>query len=212
MNKQGYYIPKVQRYLAQEIAQQNYNYMIEKQAQKELKEIEKFLKTFQDEELKNIYVNLNESRKLLIEPIVIPDKMYIEKWFKQPYEKKLFQEDTIEIYTDNGERVRSKSEKIIADLLLSNNIKYKYECPLNLDRLGVIYPDFTILNRKQRREIYWEHFGMMDNSIYVEKAVYKINCYLKSGYIMGEDFVVTFETSKRPLDIKVLKVIINKIL
>ena len=78
---------------------------------------------FDEEKLKKIYVNFRDARKVLINPIVEPDNMYIENWCKSLYEKKLFQEDTIEIFSNNGERVRSKSEKIIADLLLSNKVQ-----------------------------------------------------------------------------------------
>ena len=51
-----------------------------------------------------------------------------------------------EYYTIKGERVRSKSEKIIADELYRYQIPYKYEFPLTLathNRNIQLYPDFT---------------------------------------------------------------------
>lgn len=50
---------------------------------------------------------------------------------KTEYKGKELNDDTMEIYTQKGERVRSKSEKILADYFYYNNISYKYECPLN---------------------------------------------------------------------------------
>ena len=125
-------------------------------------------------------------------------------------EGKKFEQGTKQIFTYQGERVRSKSEKIIADALYRKQVAYKYECPLIINGLGKVYPDFTILNVQQRKEIYWEHFGMMDNTAYCEKAVYKINCYQKAGFYIGEQLILTFETAKNPLDTELVEHLIMK--
>lgn len=52
--------------------------------------------------------------------------------------------------------MRSKSEVIIADLLNKEGIPYRYEFPLYLKEFNTVYPDFTILNVRKRKEIYWE--------------------------------------------------------
>ena len=62
-----------------------------------------------------------------MKPLIIKDDLYAQEWVNRKYNKKLFQESTEEIYTNKGERVRSKSEKIIVDMLSSNDFKYKYE-------------------------------------------------------------------------------------
>jgi len=69
-----------------------------------------------------------------------------------------------ELYTAKGERVRSKSEIIIADSLMRAGVPYRYEFPIILNGYGKIYPDFTVLNVGLRKELYWEHLGMMDDS------------------------------------------------
>ena len=68
--------------------------------------------------------------------------------------------------TLRGERVRSKSEAMIADTLYRLKIPYKYECPLTIRRktgtsrnTKTIYPDFTCLNVRLRQEFVWEHFN-----------------------------------------------------
>ena len=66
------------------------------------------------------------------------------------------------ILTAKGERVRSKSEKILADYFYSRKIPYHYEKPLHLRGYGIVYPDFTLLSRKTRREVYWEHEGLVE--------------------------------------------------
>ena len=50
------------------------------------------------------------------------DKEYVNQWSAQIYSGKDFEEGQAEIYTEQKERVRSKSEKIIADMLYHKNI------------------------------------------------------------------------------------------
>lgn len=81
-------------------------------------------------------------------------------------QKKIFgTEDGAIFQTARGEKVRSKSEVMIADTLQRFGVPYKYEYPLKL-RKFTAYPDFYCLNLRTRKEYYWEHFGMMDNVEY----------------------------------------------
>ena len=107
--------------------------------------------------------------------------------------------------TDRGERVRSKSELIIANLLSKEGIPYKYECPLRLKGFGTVHPDFTALRRNARREIYWEHLGMMDDPEYTARAVRKISAYILNGFYPGEDLIITAETNASPINIRELR-------
>ena len=120
--------------------------------------------------------------------------------------------DLPELYTAKGERVRSKSEVMIADLLNKETIPYRYEYPLYLKGFDLVYPDFTVLNVKKRKEIYWEHFGMMDDSEYVEKAMKKITVYAQNGIFPGINLIVTFETRKTPLNQKMAMLVIKEYL
>ena len=84
--------------------------------------------------------------------------------------------------------------------LTKNNINYVYELPLRLKGYGTVKPDFTVLNKRTRHEHVWEHFGMMDDSIYVKNAIKKIEQYGKSGYVQGRNFIATFESKEAPLN------------
>jgi predicted nuclease of restriction endonuclease-like RecB superfamily len=108
-----------------------------------------------------------------------------------------------------GERVRSKSEVIIADRLLISGIPYKYECPLKVGK-RVIHPDFTILRLSDRRVVYYEHCGKLDDPEYAEDLVNRVNDYNHAGIIQGERLFMTFETSKTPLDVRVLDKMIKE--
>jgi hypothetical protein len=56
--------------------------------------------------------------------------------------------------------------------------------------------------------MYWKHFGMMDDALYVEKMVQKVALYEKNGIFQGESLIVTYETRNSPINQKqVLKMI-----
>ena len=116
------------------------------------------------------------------------------------------------ILTEKGERVRSKSEKIIADYFFRHGIEYKYECPLLLKGLGIVYPDFTLLSRKTGYEIYWEHNGRMDDPIYAQKAVRKWQHYENNGIFPGERLILTHETELDVLNTATLEKLTKKYL
>ena len=95
-------------------------------------------------------------------------------------------------------------------MLYQMGIPYRYEYPLYLRGLGVIYPDFTVLNVRERKAVYWEHFGRMDDPEYAEKAVRKINCFRQNGYYEEDNTLYTYETGKEPLNQKMIRSLIGR--
>ena len=83
-------------------------------------------------------------------------------------------------------------------------IPYRYEYPLFLDEKIKMHPDFTLLKMPEREEVYLEHLGMMDDYGYMVSAVNKISTYEKNGIYIGVKLFLTHETSKRPINTKVL--------
>lgn len=190
---------------AQNIAQRDYDLKYLKLAENEIKDIEGLLAKKYSDRVMSCYSGINEGRKKLIQPFEMSDEDYIRKWLAMPYQPKVFTEnDTTEYYTDKGERVRSKSEIIIANMLKTLNIPYKYECSLKLGN-RLVYPDFTILDVKGRREMYLEHFGMMGDLDYVNNMMLKISTYEQNNIFIGDKLICTFESAKRPLNVSTLK-------
>lgn len=212
--KGGQYLKKNEVYIAKEIVQKEYEQKLMLVAEKELKIIDELLETMENNSLEDVYQNYNLYRKELISPIIGPKEIKIRDWLSQKYNKKTFAEGSPEIYTERGERVRSKSEKIIADILYKNDIPYLYEKPLLLSvpnqKNIIVYPDFTILDIANRREVYLEHFGKMDDLDYVEKAIRKINTYEKAGFSQGEKLFITYESLRYPLDTRILESLIRR--
>lgn len=203
----GEYIKKKDENIALRLAQQDYDrkfiqYLMNKRTM--LKNLLGSIKEISDKKIDdmNIYNGLSVDRKKLVDSHIIDDITYKEEWIKDKYLGKGFTENDPEIITEKGERVRSKSEKLIADKLYMMDIPYRYECPITLYGIGKIYPDFTILKVESRKEVILEHFGMMDNPDYSDKAIKKINMLEKNGYNMGDNLLCTFETSKTPINMK----------
>ena len=86
--------------------------------------------------------------KLLVTPIEPIWEKELARWYDSEYHGKEFYEGTAEIVTEKGERVRSKSEKILADYFYRNNILYQYEKPLYLKAIWYGIPGFYIFIEK----------------------------------------------------------------
>lgn len=151
------------------------------------------------EKIRCLYSDLPSEAKEYVDPIEMSDEDFIEEWLSIPYEGKVIPDHTPVFQTNHGEKVRSKSELTIANILAEKGIPYKYECPLTLPNGAVIYPDFTVLNVRIRKVFYWEHRGMMDDREYARQAVYKMKSMLKNGIIPGKNLIITEETSANPL-------------
>lgn len=197
----GLYIKKEELNKAKILAQIEYNEKLILL----LKDSINNLKKIKEEWIENPFVNakekLNIAKKELINMPVVTDEIYIQQWKEQEYKGVSFTDDYPEYYTRQGLRVRSKSEVIIADILDEAGIPFLYEKPLKT-KTGVTHPDFTVLDISKRREIYWEHFGMMDDIDYRNNAFLKIKNYEASGFYQHDSMIWTFETSRYPINTK----------
>lgn len=206
----GRYMKKSEVKLAKELAQRDYDERLVKNAEERIKAIETFLEKYRKTSLKYLYQKLNLYRRELVCAAVISDDEYIKRWQEVEYQGKAFDDDMKSIITERGERVRSKSEKIIADKLYALGIPYRYEYPLILEGNIRIYPDFTILKMPEREEVYLEHFGMMDDINYVDSMLYKLSTYERNGIYMGVNLFITYESNKNPLNTRALDGLIRK--
>lgn len=211
-NEKRKYIKKEQQVLANALAQKSYDQKVKKIVDKRLKQLGSLSKAYKNNEIEEIYDRLNSVRKTLVEPVIKPWEQTISEWKSIPYVGKAFDPKATEIYTKKGERVRSKSEKILADTFFELGLEYKYECPIVLKGFGVVYPDFTFLRKRDGREVYWEHEGRMDEQEYSEKAIRKLNTYALNNILPSDNLILTFETSKTVLNDKVVKIMIAEYL
>ncbi len=202
--KTGTYIKQQNHALAEILAQIEYDQILITRLRKNIKDIT----LFQAKSFENPFIaardQLPELKRDMIKIPYITDEDYIYDWVTQDYPRKSFKESVAEYITKKGIRVRSKSEIIIADILDMLEIPFLYEKPLKLQE-GIVHPDFTLLNVKEKKEVYWEHFGMMDDIEYRNHAFFKIRNYENSGVYLNDKLIITFETSKYPINTRCIK-------
>lgn len=204
-DRRGIYLREKDKNLVYKLAQKEYDQKVLRAIEEEVRVIDRYLSSYPQIGPEDVYAKLHEARKKLVSPIRETDEQYVRNWEEYLYRGKGFDDNTPEYYTAKKERVRSKSELIIADLLKKEGIPYRYEYPIYLKGLGQVYPDFTVLNVRRRKEFYWEHLGMMDDQAYAEKAMLKITMYEQNGIYPGEGLILTYETRKNPLSQKMLE-------
>lgn len=204
------YIPEKNMKLVIALAQKSYDKKVLRVAEKELNATRRYLAGCPETTIEQVYEDMHVERKKLVVPDIETDEQFVEGWLAEEYEGKEFDYGYPEMFTARNERVRSKSEVIIADMLNNEGIPYKYECPVYLSGYGNVYPDFTVLNVRERRVIYWEHLGLMDQIDYIGANIKKINSYAQNDIVLGDNLIITIETRQNPLDQRFVRKLIEK--
>lgn len=101
----------------------------------------------------------------------------------------------------NGIYVRSTHELyILNELLTVPFFEVYYERPLTIRGTNKI-PDFTIINKRTNIVYHWEHFGMTNNEVYMDKMSEKLKWYREIGYKeidKGGNLIITiYENDKQ---------------
>ena len=193
-----------------ELVQKDYEARVSEELNKLSNRLENFIKVYNLSCIDDIYNKYPEGKKRLIVPVIKNDEQYIEEWRQLHPGNQNPYPDEAKYYTSQGDYVRSKSEKIIADLLDKYGIPYSYEPRLELNNRHVIYPDFVILNVRKRKTIYWEHLGLLGDVDYARKNFEKIAEYEDNGYNVGDNLLISMESEQRFFDAKIVEEKIKK--
>ncbi len=184
------------------VIQKEYELKVNNELHRQRERLDRFIRNSDINSILGIYDSTCKAKKSFIVPIIPSDEEYIAGWMREICGcLNTFPVNT-SFETMNGEAVKSKSEKIIADTLLKEHIPYKYEPKLILKDGSVKNPDFAVLNVRKRKTVYWEHFGRLSDSGYCFENFNKLFLYEKSGFIPGDNLIITMESDKSPLDIK----------
>lgn len=189
-------------------AQKSYDLAVERLIKKRLEQIRRFEKMYREDELLDIYERLHPARRQHIQPFAYT----MEQWLAIPYPSKKRPPESNVYITNQGEKTRSKTEKILADTFSLLHIPYKYEFPLSLHDGRTVYPDFTFFNPYTQKQIYWEHDGLMDDPNYRAKAIAKIRSYELNGIFRGQNLIVTYELNGKGLDQQWIEALIEAFL
>lgn len=207
----GNYIPAANHELARRLAQKDYDHKLIKILEQQISIMEKLIKQSENK-IASLYTKSCPARQKLISPVTLTDSQYVKAWQNITWQTKNFASDSPDFFTGRGERVRSKSEIIIADTLARHNIPYRYEFPLKLKNENIYHPDFLCLNVRTRQEYIWEHFGLIDKPDYAEGTVKKMKAFSENKIFPGKNLIITMESSYTPISSRQVENLINEYL
>ena len=207
----GVYISKENQEIAYKLAEKDYLKNLKKEVEAELRDINNYLKKHNTSNLEDIYRKMNDYRKSLVNPLVLPDELYVQQWENESYKINPYYEKEKKYPTKKDEFVQSKSEAILADMYYELGIPYRYDAELKLKNGKKKYPDFTLLDVKNRRLVYHEHLGMLDDDDYRRRNLRKIDEYRRNGIYPGKNLIITHEAGGSYLNVKEIRGMVKEI-
>ncbi len=208
----GTYIPQKDKKKIVLLAQKAYNRQFLDVAKRELEILKETMDHLRRNNADEVFRGLAVPRRELVTPYIQTDELFAQEWKEKSYIQSRYREEEKKYEARNGEKVRSKSEAILADTLCELGIPYRYEQVLKLKSGQVRYPDFTLLKVRTREEFYLEHFGMLDEDEYRRHNLQKLDEYRDNGIYPGKNLLITYETADSPLDIIGIKKMLKELL
>ena len=204
------YIPRKDMAEVQRLGQKGYLQNLKPVLVRELAALKDFADRYRPEEKFAVYRNMSHVRREIVQPVFPDADQRVRQWEEEQYEVYDAHAENLKYETNQGEKVRSKSELILANLFYQQRerVRYKYERPLSLLQGGrqiVVHPDFTLLDQKSGDIFFWEHAGMMDDPGYVEEFLRKINLYVSNDILPGDRLIITCESSVNPFNVSLAK-------
>lgn len=114
------------------------------------------------------------------------------EWMSRGFVSNGYNADELKYMTASGIKVRSKSERTIADILAESRIPFRYEAEFIADGESM-FPDFTIM-RNDGNIVIWEHFGLMDDPDYFKRTCMKVEKYRRAGFVQHSNLICTYES------------------
>ena len=202
------YIPKKQRKYAEKLAAKKYLTLHLKDLENEIEALNAYMKRRSlNSEAEQLWRDNAEYRRL-VQPYFMPRSKKLQEWMDASFDSNPVCPEKRIHKTPSGNLVRSKSEALIDTSLFFNRIPFRYEAILQLGS-SWIYPDFTIRHPETGDFYYWEHFGMMDDPAYAEKAYSRMHLYNLHGIIPSVHLITTYETKENPLTSETVEKIVK---
>ncbi len=98
-----------------------------------------------------------------------------------------------------GTFYRSKSETLIAAILSSYELIFKYEAAYEAGGFRH-YPDFLVERPRDKKLFLWEHFGMIADEEYNKKMFFTLQDYHKAGVNLWDNLIITFDQPDGSID------------
>ena len=150
-----------------------------------------------------------------ISRIVGPDAE--EKWFRAAVAEKEIIDERIGIVNPeglihrakDGTLMRSKSETSIANELINRGIPYIYEMPVKIKNIWM-HPDFMFYSHSRMKPMMWEHAGMLGDEGYMESFSFRMDTYIRGGFVPCVDILFSFDTKDGRIDSRMIDAIIDE--
>ena len=130
------------------------------------------------------------------------------RWVADFVPPEAFYVEDLKSVSAQGEKMRSGGEMYIASRLDHFGIPYRYEDDTGIPDLDYV-PDFKILRPRDRKIIYWEHFGMVTDYKYVYDNIGKVRDYIDYGIKPWDNLIMTFNNEKGGFDGKLIDAMIE---
>lgn len=212
------YLPMSDLASIKELAQKKYVKLVLESLRKQRAALECLLQDYHPDDYDVIYASMRPEFRDFVSTVFVSREEFAAAWKRVRYRGKSLEGATL--MSVDGVKMRSKSEMMIANALSASGVPYRYEFPYKMSwpdasgrvRQVKVFPDFTCLNVRTRREFVWEHFGLMDDPDYVRDAIEKLDVYGRNGLALGENLVFTMETRALPLDSRRIQAVIDRFL
>ncbi len=200
--------------LIRKLATKDYYERIIAASTDELSLVSELLELMEKRSLGSVYEKLHPEKRILVTPIELTKEQATERWLRAVYTPASEPKPgNYYIPTKRGELVRSKAEYNIANALLDSGIPYIYEYPFKALNGTVLHPDFYVRNKNTGECFFWEHFGMMDDSNYVNNSfLHKLELYALSDIHIGKGLIATFSGFGKELEAETIKKLIRAFL
>ena len=130
-----------------------------------------------------------------------------DAWAADYVQPKFYVEDYRSV-SAKGEDMRSGGEMYISARLDHFGIPYRYEDDTGIPDLDYA-PDFKIMRPRDRKIIYWEHFGKVTDYDYVLNNIDKVKDYISYGIKPWDNLIMTFSNEKGGYDGKLIDALIE---
>ena len=177
--------------LLMQLAKRDYYKKKLKDLRRELKAAEEYLRWHRDISEVAAYLERHPGLRQLLPEALVDKRNRYYQWANAEYPKNLSHPEHLIFITDGGFYVRSKSEQMIANMLLAEEIPFRYEDPVYLPGGEIIYPDFHLFSFRDYREWYLEHY---------RHYLWKLDQLRIAGIVPGVNLLQTFEAEGFPLE------------
>ena len=125
-----------------------------------------------------------------------------QEWSDEWRGKSVFHEEQLTSTASDGTLRRSKGELLIGTKLDHCKIPYRYEALAHPDL--PYRPDFTIRRPRDRKIIFWEHLGLVNDRDYMETNKRKLSAYERVGIVPWDNLIITYDQADGGINEKLI--------